>query len=96
MGMESRKQLIERLDAQLKEYNAKIAVWEAKAEKAAVSAKYELKDTLDQLRKKQATMRAALTDRRSSSDSAWEEIKKGVDQAWTDLKNAVDQAAKKH
>jgi chromosome segregation ATPase len=95
MTMESRKQLIEKLDAQLKEYNAKIAVWEAKAEKAALNAKYELKETLDQLRKKQETMRTSLSNLKGASDSAWEEIKKGVDHAWTDLKAAVDQAARK-
>jgi len=95
MSLESRKQLIEKLEAQLKEYNAKIAVWEAKAEKAAINAKHEVRDTLEQLRKKQGTMRNALADLKSASDNAWEEIKKGVDHAWADLKSAVDQAGKK-
>ena len=84
-----------KMEAQVKEWSAKIDVLKAKAEKVSADQKVRYHEQLESLKGKQRKLEEKLDKLRSSSESAWEEIKGGVEHAWEDLKNSVEKAGKK-
>jgi len=92
---DKRKAYEEKLDAQLEEWNAQIALFKARAEKAKAEAKIEYYKTIEALQRKQDGVRAKLHDLKTSSDEAWEDIKTGAEKAWDEVKTAFHSAASK-
>lgn len=93
MGMKETYQA--KMEAQLKEWQAKIDVLKAKAEKAEADAKIRYNEEIESLQAKQHHMAQKLDELRSSSESAWEDVKAGVEMAWKDLKHGVEHAMEK-
>jgi UPF0716 family protein affecting phage T7 exclusion len=93
--IEKRKAYQEKLDVQLEEWNAQIALFISRAEKARTEGKFEYDKIIEVLQQKQGEMRIKLQELKSSSDEVWEELKAGAEQAWADLKIAFDKAASK-
>ncbi len=93
--IEKRKAYQEKLEEQLEEWNAQIALFISKAEKARTEGEFEYDKIIEALQQKQGQMRIKLKELKSSSDEVWEELKAGAEQAWTDLKIAFDKAASK-
>ncbi|HKN18243.1 MAG TPA: DUF3096 domain-containing protein [Dissulfurispiraceae bacterium] len=93
--IEKRKAFKEKLGVQLEEWNAQIALFISKAEKAGTEGKFEHDKIIEVLQQKQDEMRIKLQELKSSSDEVWEELKAGAEQAWADLKIAFDKAAAK-
>jgi biopolymer transport protein ExbB/TolQ len=91
--IEKRKAYQEKLEAQLEEWNAQIALFISKAEKARNEGKFEYDKIIEVLQQKQGEMRIKLQELRSAGDEVWEELRAGVEQAWADLKIAFDKAA---
>lgn len=81
-----------KLESQLDEWDAKIDVLKAKANKAEASAKVEYHETLEDLKKKRSKARDKLQELRNASEDAWEDIKGGVETSWTELGAAVKAA----
>ncbi|MHB8789734.1 MAG: sll1863 family stress response protein [Desulfobulbaceae bacterium] len=92
---DKRKAFEEKLDAQIDELNAQIALLKAKADKAKAEAKIEYRKSIEGLQLKRDTARAKLHELKSSSDEAWEDLKSGAEKAWDDLKSAFHAAAAK-
>lgn len=90
---DKRKAYEEKLDAQLKEWNAQIALLKAKAENAKVDAKIDHYKTIETLQAKQDAARTKLQELRSAGDDAWEDLKSGAENVWTELKTAFQSAA---
>ena len=89
----SKKEAYEKkLEAQLDEWNAKIDVLKAKAERAGAEAKVDYEETIEDLKQKRSAAKSKLQDLRQAGDDAWEDIKSGVEQAWDEFGNAVKQA----
>ena len=89
----SKKQAYEaKLKAQLDEWNAKIDVLKAKAEKAGAQTKIEYHETIEDLQKKRAKAKDKLQELSAASDDAWDDLKGGVEQAWKSFGDAVDSA----
>lgn len=93
--IEKRKTFQKKLEVQLEEWNAQIALFISKAEKAGTERKFEYDRTIEVLQQKQGEMRIKLQELKSSGDEMWEELKTGAEQAWEDLKIAFDKAASK-
>ena len=95
MSFGSRKAMIEKMEAQLKEWSAMIEAWQARAQKVSAEARGELRGQVRNLREKQDVVRSKLTEMKGESDAAWDRIKAGAEKAWGDMKTAVEEATAK-
>ncbi|MGW8311914.1 MAG: coiled coil domain-containing protein [Desulfuromonadales bacterium] len=82
----------EKLKAQLDEWNAKIDVLKAKAEKTGAEARVDYRETIEELQKKRTKAKDKLQELRTAGDDAWKDLKTGVEQAWSSFGDAVDSA----
>jgi uncharacterized coiled-coil DUF342 family protein len=85
----------QKMNAQLKEWQAKIDLLKAKADEAKAEQKIKYYEQIESLRVKQQHVHDKLEELQSASEGAWEELKAGVDLAWQDLKEAVERAREK-
>ena len=82
----------EKIEAQLKEFAAKIEILAVKAEKAKAEAKVKYYEQIEGLRAKQEAVRQKLQSLKEPGTEAWGDLKKGIDSALADLKVAVQSA----
>ena len=82
----------EKIAAQLKEWDAKIDVLKAKAEKTEAAAKADYYETIEDLQKKRGAAKENLQALSRASDDAWEDLKQGVESAWSNLGAAITAA----
>ncbi|MDO9116565.1 MAG: hypothetical protein Q7U39_01290 [Nitrospira sp.] len=80
------------MEAQLREWSARIGQWKAKADQAEAGAKIEYDKQINEVRAKVDAAEVKLHELKASSGDAWETLKGGVERAWTDLKTAVNGA----
>jgi hypothetical protein len=89
---EKRKAYEEKLDAQLKEWSAQIALLKAKADNAKADVKIDYYKTIDAVQRKQEEARTKLQELKAAGDEAWEDVKKGAEKAWSEVKTAYHDA----
>jgi hypothetical protein len=92
---DKRKAYEEKLDAQLKEWNAQIDLLKAKADKAKADVKIDYYKTIDTLQRKQDAARTKLQELKTAGDEAWEDLKTGAEKAWSEVKAAYHDATSK-
>jgi len=92
---EKRKAYEEKLDAQLNERNAEIALLKAKAESAEADVKIDYYKAIDALEHKQNKAKTKLQELKTSSDEAWEAVKAGAEKAWGEVKTVYHDATSK-
>ena len=92
---EKRKAYEEKLEAQLREWSAQIALFKARADKGKAEVKIEYNKTIETLQHKQDEARTKLHDLKTSGDEAWEDVKTGAEKAWAEVKTAFNSAASK-
>jgi len=85
----------EKLDAQLEEWSAQIALLKARAEKAKAGAKIEYHNTIEVLQQRQEEARTKLHELKTAGDEAWEDLKTGAEKVWAEIKTAFHSAASK-
>lgn len=90
---DKRKAYEEKLDAQLKEWSAEIALLKAKADNAKADARIEYIKTIDALQRKQNEAATKLRELKAAGDEAWEDLKTGAEKAWADVKTAYHDAS---
>jgi hypothetical protein len=90
-----RKAYEEKLDAQLEEWNAQIALLKARADKAKAGAKIEYYKTIEGLQRGHDEARTKLDDLKAAGDETWEDLKTGAEKAWDEVKAAFNRAASK-
>ena len=90
-----RKAYEERLDAQLAEWNAEIALLKAKADKANAETRLAYYRTIETLQHKQDEAGSKLRELKSAGDEAWDELKAGAEEAWDEIKAAFNGAAER-
>ena len=89
----NKKQIYEdKLKAQLNEWDAKIDVLKAKAEKAEASVKADYYKTMEELKKRRNSAKEKLGELQTAGDDVWEDLKDGVENAWSALGAAVKSA----
>jgi uncharacterized protein YfiM (DUF2279 family) len=89
---DKRKAYEEKIDAQLKEWSAQIALLKAKADNAKADAKIEYYKTIEVLQRKQNEAKAKLQELRTAGDEAWDDLKAGSEKAWAEIKTAFHDA----
>lgn len=92
---EKRKAYEEKLDAQLKEWNAQIALLKAKAENAKADTKIDYYKAIDALQRKHDEAKTKLKELKTAGDEAWEAVKAGAEKAWAEVKTAYHEVASK-
>jgi uncharacterized coiled-coil DUF342 family protein len=90
--MSTRDAYVQKLQAQMDIWAAKIDALRAKAHMAEADAKLELNKKIDELEAKQSHTKDKLAEIRDSGDDAWEDLKSGAERAWHDLGDAVKSA----
>jgi len=88
--MDKKEEYRERLEAQFKEWKAKIDSLEARASTVSSEAKGELIKEIDELRRKKTVVKEKWSELQKSSGEAWEITKEGVEKAVSELKHAFD------
>lgn len=93
--MDERKTYEEKLNAQLKEWSAEIALLNAKADKATAETKIEYYKMITIVERKQETAAMKFQELRAAGDDGWEDLKAGAEKAWAAVKTALQSAASK-
>jgi len=93
--MSMREAYEQKLDAQLREWQARIDALKARAERASAEQKVEYYEQIETLRTKQDDLQDKLTELRQAGEGAWQDIKVGADLAWKDVQDAFSRAAEK-
>ncbi len=92
---DKRKAYEEKLDAQLEEWNAQIALFNARADKSKAEAKIEYRKTIEALQHKQDEARTKLHELKTASDEAWEDLKTDSEKVLDEVKAAFHSAVSK-
>ncbi len=82
-----RKEFIQKLTAQMKEWDAELTKLEAKAQKTIAEAEGNLKAQIDLLKQKKANAGTKLKDIEQAGEGAWEELKSGAEIVFEELAN---------
>ena len=93
--MKNKEAYRQKLEAQMREWSAKIDVLKAKADQAEADAKIEYQNRIEDLRQKKEALQAKLSELQNASDAAWKDIKAGTERAAADLKDALQSALSK-
>ena len=88
-----RKAYEEKLDAQLEEWSAQIALLKARADKAKAEGKIEYNKSIEALQHRLDEARVKLRELKTSGDEAWEDIKTSAEKVWDEVKAAFQSAA---
>lgn len=92
---EKRRAYEEKLDAQLNEWSAQIALLKARADKGKADVKIEYYKTIEALQHRQDEAGTKLHELKAAGDEAWEDVRTGAEKAWTEVKTAFHDAASK-
>jgi len=92
---DKRKVYEEKIDAQLEEWNAQIALFRARADMAKSETMIEYYKTIEALQHRQDEARAKLDKLKKAGDESWEDLKTGTEKAWAEVKTAFHDAASK-
>lgn len=84
-----------KIESQLEEASARIAILKAKAKRAAAEGRIYANDELGMTDEKIAKLKQKLNELGEASGGAWEELKSGIEGAWEEIVSASRKAADK-
>jgi uncharacterized coiled-coil DUF342 family protein len=93
--MDKKEEYIQKLDAQLREWSAKIDELKAKADKAKGDLRVEYSRQFEAWDAGKDAAQKKLKEIKETSGAAWEELKTGAEKAWHELKISLDNAIDK-
>ena len=93
--MENKEAYRKKLEAQMREWSAKIDLLKARADQAEAESKIEYSDRIEDLRQRKEALQAKLRELQNASDAAWKDIKVGTERAAADLRDALQSAFSK-
>ncbi len=93
--MDSKEAYREKLEAQMREWSAKVDLLKAKADQAEAEAKIEYNKAIEDLRRRKEALQAKVKELQDASDAAWRDIKAGTEKAAAELRDAVQSALSK-
>ena len=93
--MEIKDAYKQKMEAQLKEWDAQINLLEAKVENAGADIKVKRAEQLHELRAKQRAASEKMQELGKASGAAWDQVKVTADKVWEDLKAGVEAAHSK-
>ena len=90
--MNNRDEYVAKMKAQLDQWNADIATWEAKAQDAQAEARAEYEKRLEALRQHREQAMYQMKLLQSAAGEAWLEMMRGTEEAWTRMREAIEKA----
>ncbi len=90
--MTTRDEYVAKLKAQLDQWNAQMAAWEAKAREAQSEAKHEYETQLERLRSHRERALGEMKRVQDASLEAWQDLARGADGAWQAMHEAFNKA----
>jgi len=91
--MASRQAYVQKLNAQLKEWDAKLDQMSAKAQKATANARINYENELESLKTRRAVANRKLEELGQRGENAWEDMKDGVERVWDEMGKAMEKVA---
>jgi ElaB/YqjD/DUF883 family membrane-anchored ribosome-binding protein len=83
----------QKLQAQLKEWDAKLDQLIAKGQKATADARINYENDLESLKSKRAQAHQMLEEMGKRSETAWEDLKDGVEKAWDEMRKTMEKVS---
>jgi len=83
----------QKLEAQLKEWDAKLEKLKAKARDAKAEIRAEFEVQLEALAGERAVAQEKLQELRRHGEWAWEDLKDSAEQTWSELREAIERSA---
>src|SRR5512139_4088383 len=93
--MDKKEEFIQKLDAQLREWSARIDELKVKSDKTKADIKIKYASLFEALDEKRELAQNKLEELKKASGPAWEEVKRGAENAWHELKTSIDSAMTK-
>ena len=90
--MMNRDEYVQKLKAQLDEWNAEAKKWEQKAKDAQAGMKAEYEKQLAQLNSQRDQALYQMKLLQNASQDAWQDMTKGAEQAWKSMHEAFERA----
>ncbi len=90
--MSARDAYVEKLKAQLDEWNAELDKLQARLRGARADAKIDYEKQIKTLRQQRDEATTKLAEIQEASEDAWEDLKQGMENTWTALKEAFERA----
>ena len=91
--MSKRDEYIEKMKAQLDQWNADIAKWEAKSGDVQSGARAEFDKQLEALRAQRDQAMYQMKLLQAAACDAWLELMRGTDEAWARMREAIEKAS---
>ena len=93
--MDKRTEYVEKLSAQMVEWEAQIDRLKIKATSSTSEARHEYSRTIEELQHKRDEAALELQGISSAGDDEWEDLKTGTEQIWGDFTAMLGNAIKK-
>lgn len=90
-----KKAYLDKAEAQVKEWTAKIDQLKAKAEGVSADAKIEYQNQIDRLNAQKKAVQGKLKEVREAGEDAWESMKSEVERTTNELKTTLNSALSK-
>jgi hypothetical protein len=91
--METVEWQVEEMEAELRQWHARLDKLVAKADAAGTQPKIDYRNRLEDLREKYAAAEARLAELKAAGRNNWDSYKGGVDTAWSELATAFTRLA---
>ena len=88
--MDKKEEYREKLEAQLKEWKAKIDTLEVRGAKFTAETKTDLMKEIEELRRKKGIVKDKWNEMQKSGGDSWDTMKDGVEKVAADLKHAME------
>ena len=90
--MSKRDEYVDKLKAQLDQWNTEVAKWEAKAQKTQASARIEYDKQLKEVRRQRDQALEQMKRVQAATGDAWVDLVRGADEAWAKMREALEKA----
>lgn len=90
--MTQRDEYVEKLKAQLDQWNTEVTKWEAKAKETQSGMRGEYDKQLESFRHQRDQAQVHLKQVQAASGEAWVDLMRGADDAWARMRVAFEQA----
>ncbi len=90
--MMHRDEYVQKLKAQLDQWNTEVRKWEEKAKTAQAGMAAEYQKQLESLRSRREEALYQMKLMQNASADAWSDLMRGTDEAWKNMREAFDKA----
>ena len=90
--MNKSKVYLEKVEANLAQYNAKLAGMKARTAEVRADMKLEYISQMESLEKKRDGFAVKYGQLKESNGQAWHDVKTGTENAWNDMEESIEKA----